>query len=158
TGFSAGIAITAHSGGLSMLTERHQALLEARGLDLELLVSYGVESSDRLGRDCISIPYYRGDEIVNHKYRTISAEKRFAQDEGAPCIFWNQNVIADQLLAHLPLVITEGEFDAFAALQAGFPRVVSVPNGAPQNPLGETTSGKYIYLDAAPQVLREVKE
>lgn len=142
-----------------MLTDRHQALLEARGLDVELLVRLGVATSDRLGRDCISIPYYRGDEIVNHKYRTISGDKRFSQDEDGACIFWNQNVLADHTLAHLPLIITEGEFDAFAALQAGFPRVVSVPNGAPQNPLGEVSSGKYAYLDNAPtSALREIKE
>lgn len=141
-----------------MLTDRHQQLLEARGLDLELLVQHGVASNTRLGRDAIEIPYYQGGEIVNHKYRTISGEKRFAQDEGGRCVFWNCDVIADETLAQYPLIITEGEFDAFAALQAGFPRVVSVPNGAPASPIGETASGKYLYLDNAPGALRDAKE
>jgi twinkle protein len=141
-----------------MLTERHQALLEARGLDVELCARHGWGSSARLGPDTIEIPYYMAGERVNTKYRTISGEKRFAQDEGGKCVFWNCDVIADQSLAHLPLVITEGEFDAMAALQAGFDRTVSVPNGAPSNPLGETTTGKYVYLDAAPQTIRDVRE
>src|ERR1700722_20147140 len=120
-----------------MLTDRHQALLEARGLDLELCVRLGIESSAKLGRDCISIPYYFAGEHVNTKYRTISGEKRFAQDEGGKCIFWNQDVITDPSLQNHPLIITEGEFDALAVMQAGYARVVSVPNGAPSNPIGE---------------------
>ena len=141
-----------------MLTERHQTLLEARGLDVELCVRLGVATSARLGPDAIEIPYFHAGERVNTKYRTISGDKRFAQDEGGKCIFWNVGVITDPGMAHLPLIITEGEFDAIAAMQAGFDRVVSVPNGAPANPLGETTSGKYAYLDAAPTILRDVKE
>jgi len=141
-----------------MLTERHQTLLEARGLDVELLVRYGVSSNARLGPDSIEIPYTVAGERVNTKYRTISGEKRFAQDEGGKCVFWNQDVISDETLADQPLIITEGEFDAFAAMQAGFPRVVSVPNGAPQSPIGETTSSKYAYLAEAPGALRDIKE
>ena len=141
-----------------MLTERHQTLLEARGLDIELMIGLGVVSSDRLGLDTISIPYFAGTEIVNHKYRTISGDKRFSQDEGGKCIFWNRNIISDETLLSQPLIITEGEFDAFAALQSGFARVVSVPNGAPANPLGELASGKYIYLDDAPSTMRDAKE
>lgn len=141
-----------------MLTDRHQALLEARGLDVELCVRLGLASNAMLGRDCIEIPYFQAGDRVNTKYRTISGEKKFAQDQGGRCILWNVDVIADQSLAHLPLVITEGEFDAIAALQSGFSRVVSVPNGAPVNPIGETASGKYLYLDNAPAALREIKE
>jgi twinkle protein len=141
-----------------MLTERHQTLLEARGLDVELLVNHGVISSDRLGLDTIAIPYFSGTEQVNTKYRTISGEKRFSQDEGGKCIFWNRNIISDETLLAQPLIITEGEFDAFAALQSGFSRVVSVPNGAPANPLGELSSGKYAYLDDAPAAMRDAKE
>ena len=141
-----------------MLTERHQSLLEARGLDVELLDRYGVSSNKRLGLDAIEIPYFQAGERVNTKYRSISGEKRFAQDEGGKCVFWNVDAISDETLADHPLIITEGEFDAFAALQAGFPRVVSVPNGAPANPIGETTTSKYAYLDGAPGALRDAKE
>lgn len=141
-----------------MLTERHQQLLEARGLDIELLLHHGVASSHRLGPDTIEIPYFVAGERVNTKYRTISGEKRFAQDDGGKCAFWNANVIADETLADHPLIITEGEFDAFAALQAGHVRVVSVPNGAPSSPIGETTTTKYAYIDQAPGALRDIKK
>jgi twinkle protein len=157
--YCATAAITAILGGSSMLTDRHQTLLEARGLDAELLVRLGIESSDRLGRDTISIPYYDLDgRIVNHKYRTISGEKKFAQDEGGKCIFWNVSALLDETLGEQPVIITEGEFDAIAAMQAGYMRVISVPNGAPASAIGELTSTKYIYLDAAPAILRDAKE
>lgn len=141
-----------------MLNARHQELLEARGLDVELMAQYGVNSSTRHGPDTIEIPYYWGGERVNTKYRTITGEKQFSQDAGGKCVFWNCDVISDPTLADQPLIITEGEFDAFAALQAGFPRVVSVPNGAPSNPLGEVTTEKYAYLANAPGAMREVRE
>ena len=140
-----------------MLTERHQTLLEARGLDVELLVRHGVSSNARRGPDWIEIPYYVAGERVNTKRRTISGDKQFEQDAGGKCVFWNADVINDRSLESQPLIITEGEFDAFAALQAGFDRTVSVPNGAPVNPIGETASGKYVYLDVAAG-LRDVKE
>ena len=141
-----------------MLTERHLALLEARGLDAELCLNLGLESSGQRGPSWIEIPYLLAGERVNTKYRTIIGDKQFSQDEGGKCVFWNADVIADPGLAHLPLIITEGEFDAIAAIQAGFDRTVSVPNGAPANPIGETTSGKYAYLEAAPAALRDIKE
>ena len=140
-----------------MLDLRRGELLEARGLDVELCVSLGVRDSE-FGRDWIEIPFMVDGEEVNVKRRTVSGEKKFSQDEGGKCVFWNADVIADPGMAHLPLIITEGEFDAIAAIQAGFDRTVSVPNGAPINPLGETTSGKYSYLDAAPAALRDIKE
>ena len=54
------------------LSRRHADLLEARGLDIELLERLGVESSADHGPDWIAIPYYRGEEVVGRKYRTIS--------------------------------------------------------------------------------------
>lgn len=141
-----------------MLTERHATLLEARGLDIELLAQLGVKSNARLGLDAVEIPYLLAGERCNTKYRTISGEKRFAQDEGGKCVFWNCDVISDATLAHLPLIITEGEWDAVAALQCGHSRVVSVPNGAPSTQLGDTQSSKYAYIENAPSALRDVKE
>jgi hypothetical protein len=55
------------------------------------------------------------------------------QDAGAPRSFWNEDVLRDSSLAGEPLVITEGEFDALAAIQAGFLRTISVPDGAGSN-------------------------
>ncbi len=132
-----------------MLSRRNQELLDARGLDMELVERFRISDSSRRGFD-IEIPYIKNGKVMNHKYRTLSGEKRFSQDEGGQCIFWNRDVLKDETLRGQPIIITEGEFDALAAIQAGFPRTVSVPNGAPANPIGEIESGKYTYLDEPP--------
>ncbi|WP_191058755.1 bifunctional DNA primase/helicase [Geminicoccus harenae] len=44
------------------------------------------------------------------------------------------------------MIITEGELDAIAAMQAGFRRVVSVPGGAPSKEVASDTSGKYAFV------------
>lgn len=133
------------------------AAIEERGLDAELLLKHGVAASDRLHGDCIAIPYFDGDKRVATKYRTLSGEKRFTQDEGGAQIFWNVNCLRDITLREQPLIITEGELDAFAALQSGFPRAVSVPGGAP----AQRTEGdgkRYAFLDHAEGLLRECNE
>lgn len=138
-----------------MLSERHIELLEKRGLDPEIPVRFHVESEDR---QWIRIPYFVGDDVVNWKYRTLFGEKRFRQDEGARKTFWNFNAITDLSLADQPLIVTEGELDAFAAIQAGFARVVSVPDGAPAQAVGDDDRGaKYSYVREAEPALRDVR-
>ncbi len=141
------------------LSAKHAALLEERGIDPELAVRHGVTSSDRLDGDCIKIPYLKGGVEVNAKYRTLGAEKRFSQEAGGVKCFWNYDVLTDATLADQPLLVTEGELDAMVALQAGFPRTVSVPDGAPAQEIGENAeSVKYSYIDDALPVLRDVRE
>jgi twinkle protein len=140
------------------LSERHCELLEARGLDTELLERFGVASSRR-GSDWIEIPYFQRGEIVNHKFRTVAGPKQFCQDAEAKKCFWNSDAITDPSLAHLPLIITEGEFDALAAIQCGHVRTVSVPDGAPATPHGADEGGKkYSYLDEFRAALRDCSE
>jgi hypothetical protein len=142
-----------------VLTDRHLKILQARGLDSETVLRYGVESSPRLGGDCVAIPFVREGQVVNRKYRTIAGEKEFRQDADALKCFWNGDVIADPTLADQPLVITEGEFDAMIAIQCGYSRTVSVPDGAPAEPIGLEASRKYGFLDTVPhQALRSVRE
>jgi twinkle protein len=115
-----------------MLSEEHERWLEARGLDLEVATRYGIFTDWQSpgGRDLV-ITYRRNGKIINHKYR--SPGKRFRQDVGAPRAFWNEDVLRDTSLSGEPLVIVEGEFDALAAIQAGFLRTISVPDGAGSN-------------------------
>jgi twinkle protein len=115
-----------------MLNEEHEKWLEARGLDLEVATHYGLYTDRQSpgGRDLV-ITYRRNGKVINHKYR--SPGKRFRQDAGAPRAFWNEDVLRDTSLSGEPLVITEGEFDALAAIQAGFLRTISVPDGAGSN-------------------------
>lgn len=142
-----------------MLDERHARMLEERGLDVELVTRLGVASSPDRGRDWIAIPFVVGGKVVNHKYRSLGFDKRFAQDKDAAQAFWNQDVITDPTLSGYPLVITEGEFDAMAAIQAGFLRTVSVPDGAPAQPVGVSEhTAKYRFLDAMLPHLKAMPE
>lgn len=124
--------------------------LEDRGLDVELAVKHGWHSNDR-GE--LVIPYTLDGEVVNHKYRGLQ-DKRFRQDANAVKCLWNRDVLAD--CAGQTVIIAEGECDALAFEQAGFPFVVSVPDGAPAEALGSDYEGtKYSYLDAATLKLLE---
>jgi twinkle protein len=133
-----------------MLSLKHQHQLEARGLDIEVLSGLGVETSEK-GPAWLVIPYVQHGDVVNHKFRRV--EKRadginFYQDTAGKKCFWNFDALLDASLTHLPVIITEGEFDAMVAIQCGFPRTVSVPDGAPSKPQGLDGGGdKYAFLD-----------
>jgi twinkle protein len=141
------------------LSERAMEWLEARGLDVELAAKLGFESCETgSGGEDLVIPYFVGGDVVNHKYRGLDA-KRFRQDKDATKAFWNFNAILDQSLASDPLIITEGELDAMAAMQCGYQRVVSVPDGAPATQIGDDAdTRKYTYLDHAAAVLKDVRQ
>jgi twinkle protein len=142
-----------------MLSDKAMEWIGGRGLDPELAVRLGLVSCPtRDGGEEISIPYLVGSDEVNHKFRHIG-EKRFRQDTGGEQVLWNFNVVMDPTLADQPLVITEGEFDAMAAIQCGHLRSVSVPGGAPAREIGQgEQSRKYAYLDHAKAALRDVRE
>jgi twinkle protein len=147
----------AGSAILRPLSPRLTEVIEARGLDPELLEKHGVGASDRLPGDCIGIPFLDQGVRVATKYRTLTGEKRFTQDAGGRQIFWNIACLRDETLAKEPLIITEGELDALSAIQGGFPRAVSVPCGAPP----EKTDGegkRYQFIDEAEPLLRDCRE
>ena len=139
------------------LNESNTRALEARGIDVEMAVKTGVEDSARRGFD-IAFPYLVDGVVVNHKYRTLGRpDKRFSQDEGGQKALWNFDCLTDSTLDG-PLLITEGEFDALIAMQCGFQRVVSVPDGAPSEQQGERAGAKYSYLDEAMATLQPYRE
>ena len=144
------------------LSPAAQAFLEARGLDPDLCERLGLTSGqDRAGAEWISIPYERNGVRVNRKFRRID-QKAFRQDTGGEQIFWRMDCLADAGLADEPLIITEGEFDAMAAIQAGFWRTVSVPGGAPAQ-AGEDAedlraSARFAFLRASQAALEPVRE
>ena len=150
---TAGTAATPEQSGLGPLTDRHIAALSGGGLDIELLVKLGVGASLKLGGDAIGIPYFDGEARVGCKHRTLTGEKRFIQDVGSRQILWNINALRDETLAAEPLVITEGELDAIAAMQSGWPKVVSVPNGAPLESPKDDHGKKYLFLREAEALL-----
>lgn len=134
------------------LSRRHADLLEARGLDIELLETLGLQSCEDRGPDWIAIPYFAGGNIVGTKYRTVAGQKEFSQAPGSAQILYNRDCLSDQTLANLPIVICEGEVDCWTALQCGFPRAVSVPAGAPNTEVGDRASAKYQFIDDMPEL------
>src|SRR5262249_28859037 len=142
-------------GNTEMLSDLHVKQLEERGLDPELAAKLGWTSGGRLGDVCLTIPYFRRGEGVNRKYRTLGKDKRFVQDCDAVKCLWNVDVLADHTLKDQPALLVEGELDGLAAIQCGYPRTVSVPDGAPAEPLGGAAGPKYSYLDDAMGHLRD---
>lgn len=127
------------------LSIAHQSFLEERGLDVETCVRFGFETVE--GKPSwLSIPYVSGGRVVNHKYRRTQGDKAFRQDKDAEKVFWNIDCLRDPSLNGEPLVITEGELDAIVAIQNGFPRTVSVPDGAPGKSQGADAGAKYSYV------------
>lgn len=141
--------------GIGHLRDEDAAWLEARGLDIEVCLRMGVESANAKDGRWIVIPYRKGGVVVNRKFRRID-KKDFRQDKGAVQCWWNIDTITDPTLADQPLIVTEGELDAMAAMSAGFVRVVSVPGGAPQSP--SESNAKYSFVAETLDVLRPVRE
>lgn len=137
--------------------------LDGRGIDVEMADRLGLASVNRGGGDHVVIPFVRAGEIVRRKYRSIVRHEDrspWSADKGGLRILWNEDCLRDESLIGQPLIITEGEFDAMAAIQCGFPRTVSVPDGAP--PPGERNREdleaglKYAWLaDVKPYLAKE---
>lgn len=115
------------------LATTHMEWLESRGIDSEIAARLGLYS-DKQGQPgrVLIAPYVRNGAIINRKHRD-TAEKKFWLEQGGALGFFNEDVLRDETLAEYPLVITEGEMDAIAAIQSGYPKAVSVPNGAESN-------------------------
>lgn len=123
---------------MTQISDHMLGLLEARGLDSETVVRMGLGSSRSEAGECLIIPFVRAGETVRRKYRTMEGERRFWQDKSQVRCAWNEDVLRDQSLAGRALIITEGELDAVTAIQCGFTRTISVPDGAP--PPGERSA------------------
>lgn len=89
------------------------------------------------GSDGLAIPIVREGRTINHKYRgpRDGGKKRISQDEGAPRAFWNEDVLRDPSLSHLPVVIWEGEMDGATGVQTAedLVRNIGVADGANSN-------------------------
>lgn len=110
--------------------------LEARGLDIELASRFGLSSVQREGGEALAIPFHRKGEVVRRKYRRFDVieggkSPKWSADKGGLRIAFNEDCLRDPALHGKPLIITEGELDALSAIQAGFPKTISVPDGAP---------------------------
>jgi len=156
-----GTATTADFRGLTMtMHEKHKEWIEQRGLDPQLAEKFGLKSVLREGKRWLAVPYFDGDDLINHKYR-LTSEKDHRMDTGAPLALWNANVLRDPKVRNgqVPVVLTEGEWDALAAIQSGYPLTVSVPNGAPSSETADLDNAKrYEWVDRHAADLAQVKE
>ena len=131
------------------ISAKAEAFLAGRRLDIETGVKLGVGSEDTGSGEALVLPFIRKGKVVRRKFRGLD-EKKFWQDKGGVRCAWNEDVLRDDSLIGEPVIITEGELDAWAAIQSGFQRVISVPDGAP--PPGEREeadlreSQKYAWL------------
>ena len=123
-----------------MISEIHQKWLESRKINLSAAIHMGCYSAKRgddgqvsphSEGDIFVLPFIKDGEIVGRKYR--GRGKKFWQDANGRKQFWNVDVLEDPELhdGNRALVIVEGEMDALAVMSAGYPWVVSVPDGAP---------------------------
>ncbi|WP_260597832.1 DnaB-like helicase C-terminal domain-containing protein [Sphingomonas endolithica] len=127
---------------MSNLHPKHAEWLAGRSLDPLLAEKFGLTSTQQGGNGFwLTVPYIENGQVVNHKLRQ-TAEKRHRMDAGAPLTLWNHDALLSEPVrsGQVPVVITEGEWDALAAIQSGFQHTVSVPNGGPNEPSrGELT-------------------
>ena len=112
------------------LNERIVSWFYNRGISESTLLHFKIGESIeyipqlKVKRRVINFNYYRDEKLVNVKYR--DSEKNFKLIKGAELIFYGLNNIKPYSTCH----IVEGEMDALSMYEAGFPSVVSVPNGA----------------------------
>jgi twinkle protein len=167
--------------GISMKTLGQIGLdfFESRGISLETAARFEIYTASRPREggqivpdpngNIIVFPFLDNGVVVAEKYRAPG--KRFWQRTGGRRTFWNATALDDPALAdgHLPLVITEGEIDALTAIDCGFPLAVSVPDGAPGVPEGQSpdelepinptqeNKGKFEFLFNNQERLKRVK-
>lgn len=140
--------------------EKHIAWIESRGIDPQLAAAFGMETVQREGKNWLALPYVQDGEIINHKYR-LTSEKDHRMDTGAPLALWNADCLSDPKVRNgqAPVVITEGEWDALAAIQSGFAFTVSVPNGAPSSETKDLDGARrYDWVDRHAEDLAAVRE
>lgn len=142
--------------------EKHKGWLEARGLDPALAEKLGITTTSDSGGYWLAVPYLENGQVVNHKYRRAQ-EKVHRMDGGAPLTFWNHDVLLSEQVrsGQSAVVITEGEWDALAAIQCGFQHAISVPNGSPKEPTRgdidpENDADRFRYIWRAQAALDQV--
>lgn len=141
-----------------MLHEKHINWLQLRGIDPEIADKFGLTTIGDSAGNWLAVPYSERGRTINHKYR-LTAEKRHRMDAGAPLGLWNSDCLSHpDVLAGSPVVITEGEWDALAAMTAGVQFCVSVPNGAPAERTDEPENAtRYEFIWRHIDALAKVK-
>lgn len=98
----------------------------------------------------VRFPYYRGEELINAKYR--DRDKNFCMEPRAERILYGLNDIDPERV-----VIVEGEIDKLSVEVAGITSCVSVPDGAPAVD-AKRYEAKFTFLEADAERIESVKE
>jgi twinkle protein len=115
---------------LEKLSKKSIEWFESRGISnntlLRLRITESKEWMPQFEKEvtCICFNYYKGEELVNIKFR--GPQKSFKLSKDAELVFYNLNSIQGEE----EVIIVEGEMDCLSFYEAGIYPVVSVPNGA----------------------------
>jgi twinkle protein len=126
---------------LQKVSDKVIQYFEGRGISNNTLLRFNITEAEewmpqtQKKMKCICFNYYRGEELVNIKFR--SAGKDFKLSANSELILYNLNALEGQSTA----VIVEGEIDCLTMHEAGVFNAVSVPNGASKG------NQKLEYLD-----------
>ena len=134
------LTVIGHKVDFTMtISALHMEWLDKRGI-LTAAMDIGIYSAQRVADgqvladgngDILVFPFIRHGREIGAKYRAKG--KRFWQKPNCPKAFFNGDILDDPSLIDgtNSLVIVEGEPDALSFIAAGYPFVVSVPDGAP---------------------------
>ena len=131
--------------------------LTDRAIDLEVAEKAGLYSAKRTGQgltpdpdgDIAVLPYSRHGKRSGAKYRNLTTGD-WHQSKGGNKVMWLRDLCVDCD----QLVITEGEWDALAAMSAGVTGVMSIPEGAPS----ETGQKAYPAIDDAADLIAKASK
>jgi twinkle protein len=127
-----------------------------RGISEATLLAHGIMAAKEFCPVCdgevghILFPYYVNGQHINTKHRC--GKKHFRMEKGAQRVLYNVDACRDADT----IVIVEGEIDALSCHIAGYPAVVSVPDGAPA-PDAKSYQSKFTFLEAAESLFQRVK-
>ena len=98
--------------------------LLSRGFNAETLAAYKVIADTANGREAVVFPYLRGGELIHLKFRDAKEKKFWTSAETEKCLFGWQAIAPNART----VILTEGEADAMALYQYGYP-AMSIPFG-----------------------------
>ena len=148
------------------LSETHARLLEAkRKIPADIAVEMGLVSRER---DSIAFEYRRNGKLAYRKIMRVTynsdgtREKSFFIEPKKATLFpFNLDCLNGWSRAQDVLVVVEGELDCASVRAAGEAFVISVPNGANRDKVGEgaidpTNDGGFSWLWDGPRLLPEI--
>jgi len=128
-----------------------------RGISRETVDAFGIYITrkrfpDPLGdRPAMIFPYLVGGRVVNRKARPPEKNPQLQERDALPSLY-----NADSITAFDVVNWVEGEPDCLAMHEAGFPQVVSLPNGAPAANV-QNDEKRYLPLETHAELLAKVE-